>query len=260
MPHCRFFLTLFFIAPLSSSAYAQTMATAPKNPSALRVLAQMSAVTGWGKTNAPTDVLATGTVTVPDDTNGASSSNSITLRARGSDQFSFESGQSASNRSVASLGRATATIGSKQIYLPGRVFNAWHFPFLSSLVSFADPTIRVEYLGMEQLSEATYKIRLSREPSSSDPTKDEVQAGSPVTVWVSSSSFLPIQVEYKKATLTNRLAFIPRTVKYSDFRRVGNLLVPFKQEEWYEGELIYSLQLSNVRFDNGFSDADFAIH
>ena len=205
----------------------------------------------------PLDVLATGTVTIPADSSEPESSNSVTLKAKGFDQFSFETGQS--KRSVVNPSGGSATIGTKQIALPARVFDAWHFPFLSSLIFFADPSVQVQYLGIEKLDEATFKVKLSREPAPGDPAGDAIRAGSPVTVWVSCSTFLPVQVEYEKPTITNRLAFIPRTAKYSDYRQVGNLLVPFRHEEWYQGELIYILQFSNVTFNNGFSEADFNI-
>jgi len=231
-----------------------------KDPTGLHVLEQMLAATGWNTAAIPVDVLATGTVTMPGDSSGPASSKSVTLKARGLNQFSFETtGQSGGKRSVVNAGSGSAAIGTKQVPLPARVFDAWHFPFLSSLVFSADPTIQVQYLGIEQLDEPTYKVMLNREPSPNDPARDEIQAGSPVTVWVSSSTFLPLQVQYQKPTITNRLAFLPRTAKYSDYRKVGNMLVPFKREESYQGELIYTLRFSNVSFNNGFSDTDFTV-
>jgi len=236
----------------------QTAATPQTDPQALTVLAQMIAATGWDPTAIPVDVLAIGTVTIPGDSSGPESSQRVNLKAKGLNQFSFESGQP-TKRSVVNTGGASATIGAKQVRLPARVFDAWHFPFLSRIIFFADPSIQVQYLGIEQVGEPTYKVKLSREPAPNDPARDEIRAGSPVTVWVSCSTFLPVQVEYKKPTITNRLAFIPRTAKYSDYRQVGNKLVPFRHEEWYQGELIYTLKFSNVSFNNGLLDTDFFV-
>lgn len=49
------------LAGLPPLAFAQ--GEAPKDPTAMSVLAQMSGVTGWSRLNAPADIVATGTVT-----------------------------------------------------------------------------------------------------------------------------------------------------------------------------------------------------
>ena len=82
---------------------------------------------------------------------------------------------------------------------------------------------------------------------------------SPITLWVSSVTNLPVQIETAQLAIDNYRAVIPRVVHLSDYRLVNGIVVPFKQEEMVNGVVISTLQFTNVQMNVGFSDADFAV-
>jgi hypothetical protein len=221
------------------------------------LLERMLAAGGWSPASLPRDAVAMAQVSMG-SADGAPSTKTITFKARGRTQFRWEysdaPGQASKSDLSAGLARAANGMG-----ITTQAAQPWLLPFLGRLQEFADPSVRVEYLGTEVIGEPTYKLRFRRVPDPTDRRADEIKAGSPMTVWLSATTFLPVQIEYLQQSFTNRLAFMQRLRKYSDYRTVQGVLVPFHQEVWADKQLLSALDISSVQFNVGLPASDFQL-
>ncbi len=134
------------------------------------------------------------------------------------------------------------------------------FPFFSDLVAAADTNVSVRYLGTETVAgQAAYRVEVSREPAPDDPAGELRRQAGRVTVWVSGATYLPILIEYTRVATDNPTALRTRVRALSDYRVVGGLVVPFRQEDSANGQLLYTLQLTQVQFNVGLADSEFAL-
>jgi outer membrane lipoprotein-sorting protein len=253
----RIKLLLGLILFLCASVTAQQNV---KDTNAYAVLAQMAAATGWSRASNPSDVLATGTMTryrgEQQDTAG------ITLKARGPRKLRIELQEPSSSRTSIVNGNGgilSTPEGTRRI--PSHVAASEQplvFPFLTDLAAANDDGISLSYLGIEDVrGEAAHRIEIIREPAADYPAREDRRKAIALTVWVSVARGVPVQIQYNLFAFDNPTSTFPATRYLSDYRRVGGLLVPFRQEESIDGEMRYVFQLSRVSFNVGLSDLDF---
>lgn len=250
-------LVVILIAP---TAFAQSPPT--KEPAAIALLARMAAATGWNPVTVPADAVATGTVTrFQGETRDTVA---VTLKAKGARRFRTEVQQGASVTSTIVNGAGAAVLSPQATrWIPAHAVLAMRpmaFPFLSDLVATGDASVVVRYLGTETVrGEAAHKVEVFREPPTDDPTPEFSRRASRLVVWVSTVSGLPLQIEYRRIASDNATALSSHLRSFSDYRRVGGLLIPFHQEETLNGQPLLTLQLTQVQFNVGLPDSDFAL-
>lgn len=66
-------------------------------------------------------------------------------------------------------------------------------------------------------------------------------------------------IEYTRVADNNPTALRTRVRSFSDYRVVGGLAVPFRQQDSDGGQLLYTLQLTQVQFNVGLSDSEFTL-
>ncbi len=234
---------------LLGASPAQTQQPVEKDGTAMAVLAQAAAATGWNRLSAPTDVLATGTVT---RFRGETQETvAVTIKAKGFDKSRTELQGGTTTIVNAGASAALTPEGTKWINPHSAVsMHAVALPFLTEFVDFADADVSVLYLGVESArGELAHKIELARS-----------SAGAlPFVVWVSATSGLPVQIQYVRLANDNPSARLSHTRYLGDYRAVNGLAVPFYQEDAVNGQVLYALQLSQVQFNVGLSDFDFSL-
>lgn len=240
---------------------ATTTASAPQlDPQALSVLAQMTSATGWSNASLPQDATATGAIT------SYSSSSPITVNAvyksKGPRLFRADVQQSTGTVTTVLNGDSAGTLApSGQQALPGHValgMRPFVFPFFCGLLSSTSTV--AQYQGIETVDgQSGYRISVSSLPSGTDPMSVMRAQASHVTVWVAVPTGLPIQMEYARPSLDNSTASRLIRRKFSNYRIVNGLAVPFHQEEFANNQLLSALDLSSVAFNVGLSDADFTV-
>jgi hypothetical protein len=53
--------------------------------------------------------------------------------------------------------------------------------------------------------------------------------------------------------------YAPRQMRYSDFKSVGGVLVPFSISETVQGQRFRLIQLNEIKFNSGSQDSDFQL-
>ena len=234
-----------------------------KDAVALAILGQMAAATGWNSTNLPRDLVASGTTTV--SAGGDSQVFSVTYKLRGASQSISElAGESGSSRTI-SDGKNSATVlpDGKVSRLPSyfaRSMRQMAFPFMTQISHSGASDISVASVGTREISGSlcrgvTVAHRLDRD----DPLARVEDLASPMTIWVSSTTGLPMQIDYALTGANNFKAVLHLSRTFSDYRMVNGLAVPFHQEEISQGQRNIALDLSSVQFNSGLVDSDFNV-
>ena len=240
---------------------ADAQSPATKDTTALAVLTQMAAATGWSQFTLPADAVATGTVTRYQG--DASDSVTVRLKARGLRQYCAEVGGFSGTTTIRNGDRAVlqTSQGTQELAAhSAQSLRAITFPFFSDLTATAGQDMAVRYAGLEAIGdEKAHRVEIFRELGTERPDAEFTRRASRMTVWVSATTWLPLQIEYTRPGDDNPSALLTRVRRFSDWRAVNGLALPFRQEEFINGKAFYSLQLSQAQFNVGLSDADFAL-
>jgi outer membrane lipoprotein-sorting protein len=220
----------------------------------------MAAATGWNSLTLPADVVATGTVTRYQG--GASSSLTFTTKAKGVGRTRTEL-QNGATVSILNGDTGASVSSSSTQFIPRYAAVSMRpltFPFYSDLVAAADPNVNLNYRGTETVGgQLAHRIEIVRQPGAGDALADARQRAGRLTVWVSASSWLPLQVEYVRIATDNPTATRSAIRTFADYRVVNGLAVPFLQEEFFNGQRLYTVQLTEIRFNVGLSDSEFTL-
>jgi len=255
-------MTCAVVALVSCRCSPAVAAPRAKDAQAVAVLAQMAASTGWVAGSLPTDGVATGTLARV--TQGTTVS--VTYKVRGSNQLREEIQDSTSLTTVIFSGGPAASILSDGTLNPlgiGTTLSAWPdmLPLFSTLATASrDPSVSLVYEGPENVNAATcQKIQIVSQVDPGDPLASAKAMLNTMTIWVDSTTGLPAQIQYAQLATDNPTVSALFVRQFSNYQMVGTLLIPFTQQEYLNGQLLLTLQLSQVSFNVGLTDADFTI-
>jgi len=254
----RSVVVLVMIPLIGTQAFSQSPAA--KDSSALTVLAQMAAASGWTALSIPKDAVATGTITA--NTPTGTQSYPVVFKARPGNQFRTEfptrgsvivvNGQQGSHISPA----GTETVQAFASYSMRPLM----FGFFTILAQFGALDIGLADLGSEPSGADTLRrIELKQLASLGDGLDAPRLLGSRMVVFVSQATGMPVKIEHNVISSANPTAFLAVTDNLSDFRRVGSLIIPFHMEEFADGQRLWSLQLDSVQVNTGLADSDFDV-
>jgi outer membrane lipoprotein-sorting protein len=249
-----------------SSSPPQSLQPAQKDATALAIIGRMSAATGWTAANIPADVTAQATVTrysaeVSDGTNVIDANFKLkgVLEAR---LEYTENGQTSTTIVHDKAGVIFAPDGSKQVLAAQSAVGLRTniLPFLTDLMQTSDPAVAIQYVGEKTVGGSQcYGVVIARQPDPSDRLAATLTLSNPITLWISSTTLLPMQIDYVRLAADNQYVVVHFSKSYSDYRTVNGVAVAFLQVESVEGQSMYRTQFTNVQFNSGLLDADFAL-
>jgi hypothetical protein len=250
----------------SSLAIAQALNSgsvkpASKDAKGMNVLAQAIHATGWRREASLHDAVLTGTITrhFPD---ASASTTPFVMKLRGDAQYDYVESGSAH---VVIKGTAGAIVGADgvarrmpaQSALSGQVLI---LPMSGTLLDWNAADIDVTMVGQTSINgEDCVGVQLERKHPDSDPLAATHRNAAPLTLWVSLARSLPIRADYNRLAVDNHTAKLQETAVFSDYRNVSGVVLPFRQEISFAGQLTYTYQFSDARFNTGLTDADFNV-
>lgn len=262
-------LSIFKIAaPLLVFAFVasaqQTTQTTdiPRDSQGVTVLSRMMAATAWTLAP-PQDAMATGTIIRY--RGDFQDSVSVTLKAKGPRLYRADVQDPTGTISTIVNGDAASVISAAGIrtepFHSAIAMRPAVFPFFAGLTSYADQNIAIAYGGTETIGDqACYRVGLSRPASATDDALAGLRSQTSIlTIWISAASGLPTQIEYIRIASDNPTVSRRVTRRYSDYRTINNIAVPFHQEQYVAGQIQQVVQLDTVVINNGLSDADFVL-
>lgn len=236
---------------------ALTQEQSNRDRKAVEILAQSARAIGA----APADMKAIGTVELTEGS--AVDSGSITITSLGLSKTSERMAVRGDDRTaIFADGLADEKLngnGRKMSFGEGLNSQSASLPILLIASTLADGDFAVKYLGTENLEgvEAhhlkfwnTFSSRKSFAPFAELTTRD---------LWIEVSTGLPIKLWYEQRAGWGTSARIAVEARYSDFRRVGSNLLPFRIERNLNGTPWADIRISSYELNSGISKAEFQV-
>jgi len=254
-------LFVFVFAAVSATAQQSSTSTPQvpeRDPQALAVLSKMLSISGW---SVPIDAAAAGSVTrYRGDTQDAVN---ITLKFKGRTEARVDVADPTTPRSTVINGElAASTTSGVTLLVPGRstLSPTVLLPIFSALLNISDPNLSFRFVGAETVNgQVASRLEIDYISPPDDPRPQAQRRDGHLTLWVSVSSLLPIQIQYPRISKDNPTSVFTATRVYSDYRTISGVAVPFHQDEYGGNQHLSSLQLNTVAFNTGLSDTEFAI-
>jgi hypothetical protein len=220
------------------------------------------------------DVTITGTAT---RTIGSDSeAGNFTLKALGDDQSRFDLVLSAGTSSeiynvptisTTSTGPQGFWIDSTGAVHPMANHNClageiWFFPALSIVGDLSNPAIVVTYVGPETKNGAsvqhlTYSLAVAGSTSGANPLLTQLSA---TDVYLDSSTLLPVAIAYNVHPDNNFLVNIPVEIDFSAYQAVQGVQTPFHVQRFFNGSLLYDLNIQSATVNSGLTSAAFSVN
>jgi len=239
---------------------------APRDPQGVALaVSALTALTGGAPVN---DVALTGAAT--QIAGSTRETGTVTLKAKGTQEsridLALSSGRHTQIRNQAPGYAQGAWSGSDAISHPIALHNcwtdaAWFFPPLSSLAALGSPDLAVSYLGQEsRLGISVQHLRFWRQASTRSTNAIQlIHRLSTVDMYLDSASLLPVAITFNLHPDVDAGTDIAAEVRFSDYRQVSGIRVPFHVQEFLNGGLVLDILISNVTVNPGLQDTDFGI-
>lgn len=238
-------------------ALCQTSTAPIRDPQAVALVQKAIAAMG----TVPSDSTATGAIQVVEGS--SSQAGTIEILTRGmnatSETISLPSGQ---RTVVYSNGSAKETVGSQSVIASFEAVltdqaSDFPLPLLSSLV--ANPDVAIHYVATETLNGTSAHHIQMWNSFASRPHLQSLAAFSERDIWLDSTSGLPLKIAYSRRTAGGTAPAIPMVVEFSNYRNAGGILFPFQIEKSCNGTLWQTIDIQNVSFNTGLTDAQFQV-
>lgn len=138
---------------------------------------------------------------------------------------------------------------------------AWFMPPLSSLAALSDPNMLLSYIGHETRGGASVEhIRLWRQPPRKTKiAADWIQRLTTIDLYLDSTSLLPVAMTFNAHPEDDAATDIAVEVRYSDYRSINGLHIPFHLQKFLNNGLVLDIQLRTVSLNTGLSASEFSV-
>jgi hypothetical protein len=138
---------------------------------------------------------------------------------------------------------------------------AWFFPAFLVLRGASPSGYVATYVGHDTVdNQAVEHLAISQ------AFVEQLPAGVPTIAQLSqtdllvdSATFLPAAMSFNVHADSNALVDIPITVRFSDYRQVNGVQIPFHIQKFLNNGLVLDVQLQNATVNSGLSATDFAV-
>lgn len=263
--HRSFVLILTFILciPLAGQQTPPTSTQqAQRDPQALTVVTQaISAAGGQAALSEIQDFAGTGTVTF--NWAGEAVQGNATVKGRGIRQFRLDASLPdgvqtwAVNNGQAFKKESDGTV-TQVPYYNAMSFESLTHPCAHLLAAFQDSSVSISYVGLETMSgNQVHHIRIQTvvAPSQNPGGIRSKLSRKDFIIDAATLSIIAIQdVTHPPDQVTKDY---PHELRFSEYQKVSGVLVPFSITEISSGQPTFTIQLNQINFNTGLSDADF---
>jgi len=249
---------LCFVLVLSTSAQ-QSPAPPVQAPALLQ-----SALAALAGANSVSDVTLAGTarrIAGSDDESGTAVLKAITGATRV--ELTLPSGQRTEIMNISGGQLAGTWIGTDGVSHAIADHNlllidpGWFFPVFPLSRGLATGYVAT-YVGSETKdSLAVQHLSISQQPAGTSDTAALLQHLSQVDLYLDSSTHLPVAMAFNIHPDDNALLDIPIEIRFSDYRPVNGVQVPFHVQKFLNNGLILDLQFQSAILNSGLSASAF---
>lgn len=256
-PSLSAFQALAYAAPTQS-----TSLVAPKDPQATALAQRALAALGATNLSPGETVLASGTLTVSGTYPIVFP---ILMKSRGTDQLRSELTTSKGVRVTIIRG------GYGKIVQPDGTFR-WlstentvsqrvaYIPALSLLAEHQTTTTSAQYIGTTSLEGGSADvIALAVYEQTGPITASEQSTNTRKLFYIDHDTGLVLRVQEMHYSENGSGDSQSEETRYSDYRQIQGVMIPFHQQTYVNGQVMFDLALSDVTFGALLSDSDFSL-
>jgi hypothetical protein len=136
----------------------------------------------------------------------------------------------------------------------------WFSPI--SLLNWASqPDAAESYVGAEQRNGiAVDHIKVTRSFGAQTATlATDIQRLTTLHLYLDSSSHLPLFASFNNHPDNDSSRDVPVEIRFSDYRSISGIKIPFRVQRLLQGNLNLDLSLSSVMVNSGVSDSEFTV-
>jgi len=139
--------------------------------------------------------------------------------------------------------------------------SSWFFPALTLTKILTSPTAVVTLVGEETKGgiAATHLTTIQQVPDVPADTAALEQHLSQTDVFLDAVSLLPIFLDFNIHPENNALLDMPVEIRFSDYRAVNGVQVPFHIQRYLNNTLILDIELQTVTVSSGLTASAFEI-
>jgi len=259
---CLIALTPLLVHFVSTQGTSTASRNVQRDPQAVIVLNRaITAAGGLSALSAVQDLRASGTIAF--NWSDENVSGDVTIKSRGTEQIRLETNLPDGARIwIVSNGRRVKKDADGITIIPYRdpsSFANVPFPFAHLLDAMQDASLSISFVGIENRNGADVNhVRIGTVDASISNAIDVAPNPQSFDVFVDTKTSR-IQSVMTVASARDSLAVLcHREIWYSDYRPLNGVSIPFSIAELIDGQQTFSLQLSQVSFNTGLSDSDFA--
>jgi len=199
---------------------------------------------------------------------GTRESGTATLKAKGMAQGLMDiSGGTVKRREIRNDingpdGRWAGTDGVAHAVAPHNCWGpaAWFSPH-AVVRMMSDPKVVLRYFGQEMRNGIVVDHIQMRRPSTAKNAQlaRDLEKLSIVEIFLDVTSHLPVAVIFNTHPDDDYGRDIPNEVRFSDYRSVSGVMVPFHIQRWMQGMLNTELTVTTATINSGLTDSDFTL-
>ncbi len=251
---------LFMICVLSGQLLGQQ--TVQRDQQALMILKQaLKAAGGVDLLNSIQDFTGNGTITYfwDDQVNG-----NVTVRGRGTAQFRIDATLPGGERTVTvnkGVGSVTETDGTvRSIPHPSALkLGSMTFPYMPLLLATQDVSMSITYVGLvDHGGQQAQDIRIQKIYSATEDPQGDRSRLTSRDVFLDPNTSLVIGISDVIDPASGDSQGVRHEVLFSDYRTVNGMAIPFSITETVREQALFTMQLTQISFNSGLTDADFA--
>lgn len=258
---------LLLSVPLLSQQAQTTPVLSPANVQGAAILRQaVGAVIG---STVVSDVTLNGTATRIAGSDNESGSVLLEGLAGGQSLFNFTSasGKLDEVRSISSsgvpIGSWTGPDGTTHSMSGHNLLtdSSWFFPALTLGRLLASPTDVVALVGQDTKDgiSVTQLTTSQQFPDFDANMAAQMQHLSQTELFLDAKTLLPVALEFNIHPDNNLLLDIPVEIRFSDYRAVNGVQIPFHVQKYLNNSLILDIQLRSATFNSGLSASAFTV-
>lgn len=260
-------LVFSFLLILSSSPRLnsqQSTTTPQRDARAVDILKQCLNLAGGVSTiGAVADYTASGAITY--HWAGKDVDGNVTLRGRGLDQFRMDASLPTGVRSWAASRGVSSQLAEDGSVSRTRGFatlnpSSFVLPYLLLAAALKSPNYNLSFKGVVEVDgHSAYDLQVGTiMPAESNPQSSST--GIDVTdFFIDSSTWEVLMMRDMARPQRNSLAGPVHEIRFSDYRAVSGVVVPFSIKEAVGGQETWVMHLSSVTFNPGLSDSTFQL-
>jgi hypothetical protein len=262
VPRLAFPASFLLLAPLFLAAQQAPQ----RDPSGVALLLEAAAPLSGGTPINDATLAATARRIAGSDNESGNATLKVTASGQSRLDFSFPSGRRSEVRGGSDdspLGSWTGPDGvSHQVPLHNLLSDpAWFFPALLVVRAATKSDRAISYVGHEtQDGVAVDHVTVYEQASEPWPEfATLLQRLTQLEIFLDAATHLPVAVTFDTHPDDDALTNIPIRVRYSDYRSVNGIAVPFHVQRFINNGLVLDLQVQTVNFNTGLSASDFRV-